>query len=292
MEQTTTNNLAYYYPSWLDAKRAEWQRLHPQRVPEQPRTARTIKIECTNRDVRVRIQGKRPPAVTRTRGNIKALSKASAQRFRLGCRGVGYTMQSCGMLSYPADFPTDGRMIERHKRALFKRIQRRNKKAKFVWVKEFQQRGALHFHFMCTEYIDKHYLARAWYEIVGSGDIKHRKAGTTVEVIRNQNGLSNYFGNYMAKQEQKRIPEAMQAVGRMWGIARSLFYFITYEFQANTKRKWDVIRTIRRAYGAALRARYGHRWKRRKPASGFLAWDGRKVFEMIRAKSQVTSLTA
>jgi hypothetical protein len=290
---TPTTATQYTYPVWLDKAREKWDKAHAVPQKEKPyRTARNITLEYTDRDLRVRIQGEKPKHVTSTRKEIKCYSQASSRRFRHRSRAVGYEMKSCGGLTYPKNFPHDGRLIESHKRALFKRIQRRYPSAKFVWVKELQKRNAVHYHFMCTTFIDKDFLSRAWYEVVGSGDTKHLKAGTSIEPIYCQNGLSNYFGNYMQKQEQKIIPGIINQFGRFWGMSRSLFVQTVITFTANTKPQWDFIRYMRRAYGAALKKHFGHRWKRRNNAAGFLAWGGRDAFEQYRGHFQTSTLTA
>ncbi|MCP4226311.1 MAG: hypothetical protein GY773_23490, partial [Actinomycetia bacterium] len=57
----------------------------------------------------------------------------------------------------------------------------------FFWVREFRHRGAPHFHFAGVfptringERLETR-LSRNWYEIVGSGDARHLKAGTGVD---------------------------------------------------------------------------------------------------------------
>ncbi len=92
------------------------------------------------------------------------------------------------------------------------------------WFVEFQRRGVAHFHCFCTHRLPKDWLARAWYEIVGSGDERHRSAGTRIETIRaGRNGTISYAKKYARKQEQKTLPDMLkdQGFGRFWGIIGS-----------------------------------------------------------------------
>jgi hypothetical protein len=51
-----------------------------------------------------------------------------------------------------------------------------------IWKLELQDRGAPHFHLLIfgLRYLPAALLARRWYEIVGSGDVNHLSAGTSV----------------------------------------------------------------------------------------------------------------
>ena len=86
-----------------------------------------------------------------------------------------------------------------------------------VMVLEFQERGAPHFHLLYNDVeLDKKAVSLAWYRIVDSGDEKHLKAGTSVEHLRNQHAaesyVSKYLHSYMAKFDQKGVPEEYQSV--------------------------------------------------------------------------------
>jgi hypothetical protein len=87
------------------------------------------------------------------------------------------------------------------------------------WFMEFQNRGAMHFHAFTTFKIDKDWLAQAWFEVVGSGDARHRAAGTRVERLRGGKGAcARYAAKYAGKHEQKAIPVGAEGFGRFWGI--------------------------------------------------------------------------
>jgi hypothetical protein len=89
-----------------------------------------------------------------------------------------------------------------------------------VWKLEPQRRGAPHFHlllFGLEEGLSKDWLSRSWYEVVGSGDERHLRAGTRVEGIRSWRGVMSYAAKYLGKLES--LPKDwLGGVGRWWGV--------------------------------------------------------------------------
>ena len=65
-------------------------------------------------------------------------------------------------------------------------------------------------------------LAERWYNIVGSGDEKHLRAGTGIEFIKSKDQLYGYLSNYVKKLDQKTPPAGFENVGRFWGASRSI----------------------------------------------------------------------
>jgi hypothetical protein len=87
------------------------------------------------------------------------------------------------------------------------------------WFFEFQERGAPHFHIFSTHPISKQWLSKTWFEIVGSDDERHLKAGTRVEKFKaGKRGQIAYVTKYAAKLAQKTIPAEFENSGRFWGI--------------------------------------------------------------------------
>ena len=129
-------------------------------------------------------------------------------------------------LTYPAEFPditSEGVFRDVYKRDLDvikKRIQRIWDCSGF-WVLEFQERGAPHYHFVCfgidpsklTKF--QAWLAKAWFDVVGSGSIDHLKAGTSVELPRTPAKARNYIAKYASKNDSK--VEGIYT-GRYWGV--------------------------------------------------------------------------
>lgn len=129
-------------------------------------------------------------------------------------------------LTYPAVWPTDGRVWKRHLTAFGHRLKRKFGEVGFIWKLEAQKRGAPHFHLLVwgvsyTELLS--WASRAWFEVVGSGDVRHLHAGTQVQWIRSWRGVMSYASKYLGKVEA--LPEGLgwEAVGRMWGIRGAEF---------------------------------------------------------------------
>lgn len=100
------------------------------------------------------------------------------------------------------------------------------------WVKEFQKRGAVHFHLVVGWRREPHlvqyrkWVARAWNEIAEPGDTLHWMAGTNVEEVRIEeaDGVRKfvfYVAKYLSKAQQKRLIDResgeLMPTGRMWG---------------------------------------------------------------------------
>lgn len=160
------------------------------------------------------------------RGSIRGFSPSSGARMRRFLRTCSANYTTMGTLTYPFCFPTDGRTCKDHFDTLVKAIRRSvahdpaaSEQFSLFWFLEFQERGAPHFHFFCTCRINKDWLARRWYEIVGSEDPRHLVAGTRIETIRSgRYGTCAYAGKYAAKQDQKVVPANFHNVGRFWGV--------------------------------------------------------------------------
>jgi len=144
-------------------------------------------------------------------------------------------------LTYPGDWrrwcPNPETAIA-HLDAFAKRFARAtDTPLRSVWVREFQQRGAPHFHLLSLfpRYIEgklsQQWLSQVWYEIVGSGDPAHLRAGTRVDYEKSLQGamdpkrIAAYFAAYTGagkdKDYQHRAPEGWTnengSVGSFWG---------------------------------------------------------------------------
>jgi hypothetical protein len=137
-------------------------------------------------------------------------------------------------LTYPEEYPADGRIVKRHWANLRRRLESVGPAG--LWVLEFQRRGAPHIHALSSrlpgrlvnrktgERIDfRSWLSNTWARIVdarnedGEPDLKHLVAGTRVELLREKHAAAAYAAKYASKWEQKEVPEGFQNVGRFWG---------------------------------------------------------------------------
>jgi len=152
------------------------------------------------------------------RGEIRSFSRSSRRRLlrtiaKLDRRYIPLFLT----LTYPAEFPGDYRVWKKHVDTIGKRMVRRWGNVAILWRLEFQKRGAPDLHFLVwgVDYLEMlGWLSKAWFEVVGSGDLKHLVAGTQVAKVRSWRGVSSYVSKYMSKNREVDG----SVVGRRWGI--------------------------------------------------------------------------
>ena len=122
-------------------------------------------------------------------------------------------------LTYPGEWPGDPKVWKKNLDNFLKRLGRHYESAFAIWKLEPQKRGAPHFHLIVfnESFIDKDWLSRAWFEVVGSGDERHLRAGTQVKQMRSWRGVMSYAAKYVGKQIDT-LPPGWESVGRFWGI--------------------------------------------------------------------------
>jgi len=169
------------------------------------------------------------------RGEIAEFSRSSGGRMRKYLRTCRAEYRSMVTLTYPEGLGLDGERCKEDLRRFIQELRRENmrnhnnkggrenhvepEKWGCFWFMEFQARGAIHFHMFCTDYYSYRWIARRWYEIVGSEDKRHEQAGSRIEKIRSGSaGIIKYASKYAVKMEQKTVPEGFGWIGRFWGI--------------------------------------------------------------------------
>ena len=208
------------------------------------------------------------------RGPISHYSKRSIKRLKFLLRNTADMWKGLITLTYPSDFPKDGRLCKKHLDTFLKFLRRRG--VRYIWVLEFQERGAPHYHIFVDRYISKEDIALRWYKIVGSGDEKHLVAGTRVEAIKNKGLVFHYISSYISKLSQKQVPDDFQDVGRFWGASRGILVF--REIYISTGPYTELssyTRKYRRWYSSKCRS-WGFKWKYR--GLGFTMVTGAKLF--------------
>ena len=166
--------------------------------------------------------------------------------------------------------------------ALKKRIQRKWGRFPIVWKLEFQARGAAHWHLLAVikpEMVSqlrefRAWLATAWYEVVGSLQETHRKAGTQVDPVRTWGGVISYAGKYLGKEVPQIVnPETGEVItpGRFWGVWHKDLVPIEWVAVAMAREAlFQVRRVIRRYTGRPPQGRLwtfhayapSHMWER------------------------------
>lgn len=171
------------------------------------------------------------------RGIIKGFSKGSRRRMceRLMSLDWDLLMPTIGginygafiTLTYPDNFSDDREKWKRDLEVLTKRLDRNYPNTRFKWKLELKKRksgenkGKLAPHFHLLAYNEnglnlvefRIWLSQAWYEVVGSTDIKHLSAGTQVKPLYGTVAkLMNYCAKYLGKDFETDFE-----TGRCWG---------------------------------------------------------------------------
>lgn len=124
-------------------------------------------------------------------------------------------------LTLPAAYSMDPVIWQRHFKEMQRRLKRRYPLARWIWRREFQDRGAPHWHLAVwgLVWLDREWLSETWCEICG-GDIDHLAAGTRIEVARNRRAALVYLSKELAKTVQAGCEQMFQrygSIGRSWG---------------------------------------------------------------------------
>jgi len=160
---------------------------------------------------------------------ITGFSHRSGQRMRKYLRACVTKYTHMLTLTYPFSYPSDGKTVKLHLKAFCRWLDRQHEinaqlegstdKFSAFWFLEFQERGAPHFHIFTNFMVDYKAVARKWYEVVGSDDERHLRAGTRTERLKaGRGGTISYASKYAAKACQKVAPEGYENVGRFWGV--------------------------------------------------------------------------
>lgn len=261
------------------------------------------------RDTVLKITGRRagPGNGGAVRGAIRGFTHQSRRRLTHLVRNTNDLWNGFLTVTYPAEFPTDGREVKRHLNALCAWLRR--KKVAYVWIMEFQERGAPHFHFLVAGWLNKSEVAERWTAIVNpvfpSERAKMLSACTRIEGVKNPDHVGGYMGAYMSKLEQKVVPEGFKSVGRFWGASRTVFRLAVEP--GTMKKQWvseplnpkRLYRTQGLYADAARALRICRRWYARHCASGsrgigfkwkwrgqgFILADGAPLFKSLLRQS-------
>ena len=194
------------------------------------------------------------------RASISGFSRSSQQRLRVLTNTLPDTLPLplFVTLTYPKQWPGDAKRWKRDLDVMMKLLSRQMDSPVIIWKLEPQERGAPHFHLAIytEQFMGPRWLARKWYRIVGSGDRKHLRAGTSVERARSRRGSLTYMAKYIGKAFS--APDGWEHVGRYWGVRNRPAGML--------KRVWVPQRSaylIRRALWN-YRASHNRRYKRTK----------------------------
>lgn len=272
-----------------------------------PREACEGRAYAYRRDVILKMTGRRagPGASGAVRGSIRGFTHQSRRRVDHLIRNTNDLWKGFLTLTYPDEFPTNGREVKRHQQIFHKWLRR--KKIAYVWILEFQKRGAPHFHYLLSGWLDKDEVARHWTNAVNpifpSEREKMLKASTRIEAVKNPDQVGGYMGAYMSKLEQKVVPKEYKNVGRFWGASRTIFRVVLelgerkeVREPLNPKKLYRVkglyadasraMRIMRKWYArhrSTGAGGFSFKWKWR--GQGFILKDGASVFASLLRQS-------
>lgn len=175
------------------------------------------------------------------RGKVQTFSLSSRRRLMSWLNALKPEVKPMfTTLTYPDTYlkTSTPKAWKRDLKAFEDRFRRAYPEGAFLWRLEVVDRksgvhvGAIYPHFHLLVFLKgvsvftfRAWVKRAWYEVVGTGDIHHLKAGTEVSFVNSRQGIRAYASKGMAvtlsAELAKQIQtEAGQSVGRWWGISQ------------------------------------------------------------------------
>lgn len=192
------------------------------------------------------------------RGQVSLFSRQSKKRLMnlLGTIERNEKPLFC-TLTYPATFPISSGVWKTHLDKFWKRMIRKFPGASTIWKLEPQKRGAPHYHLLVwgvERLAMKKFISAAWYESVGSGDLKHLHAGTQVEDVQTWRGVMSYASKYMGKIFDMPMMADLgwDNPGRFWGIRgrENLPEVESLDYSGLKEREvWALFRLMRKHAG-------------------------------------------
>lgn len=153
-----------------------------------------------------------------TRHASKMIKRSSRIYQDLVERSDWYGKAYCSFitLTYGRDYPTDTQAKKHLKGAFFSAFrrycQKHNHEVMYTWVAERQKRGAIHFHILTPNYIEKKWINKTWNRIVNNWLESEGKQSQ--KLLPNVIAVHN-AGTYMAKYMSK---EGAKIDGNMWNM--------------------------------------------------------------------------
>jgi len=165
-------------------------------------------------------------APDRTGSELMGFSKKSKSRLRFLAANSADHIQSQFCLTYADDFPNDGKLCKKHLNLFLVNLRYHFPDLKYIWVGEFQTRGAPHFHMFLNLPVtqdNQEIMASLWHKIAGVSQEKHAKFHNHPKnFIPWDMGNGSYLCKYLDKDHQKQIPEGFESFGRWWGNSQNI----------------------------------------------------------------------
>lgn len=185
------------------------------------------------------------------RKKITVVSKRSLAKLALLVRGTSVEFRSLMTLTYGANYPLSGRKAKKDLNHFLVSSKRAFGPYEHIWVLEFQERGAVHFHIATTLYppteLEREIFVRIWQEICTPYSWMYCQLdrvddrllpGQTLltdqavrdvhmtprywEMVKKKDSLHHYFAKYCTKIRQKKVPSWYSDVGRFWAASQGV----------------------------------------------------------------------
>lgn len=166
-----------------------------------------------------------PEPPDRTETKIEHFSKKSRRRLQFVSINNADVLISQFALTYHDKLPKDGKECKKHLNVFLTWLKRNYPDVSYLWILEFQSRGAPHYHLFFTvkpDRIMQYKMAVRWNKITGSGIDHFNFHNHKTNFIEWDMGSGSYLTKYLDKESQKWVPENYENVGRFWGHSRNL----------------------------------------------------------------------
>lgn len=145
------------------------------------------------------------------RGLIVKFTRASQRRLIRKLYSISGLCQHV-VLTYPGTFPCRGDKAKTHLQAFCRWVKRFGIGG--IWVMEFQDRGAPHFHLLLNGWLSEADARRQWLKIIGAPSGFSSSCALRVEPIYDQHRIISY----VAKALSKKVPDGFSAIGNFYGV--------------------------------------------------------------------------
>ena len=185
-------------------------------------------IEVYPATVRIKrpFHGKNPEPPNRAGNEIPGFSENSRRRLRFLAANSADQIATQFCLTYHDFWPVDGREFKRQLNLFLTRVRQKYPQLAYIWIGEFQTRGAPHAHFYSNLPVTPEnwrFLAETWNHIAEPGNQIHRMFHMHHKnFIPWKMGTGSYLCKYLDKTHQKAIPDGFRNFGRWWGNSRNL----------------------------------------------------------------------
>lgn len=204
------------------------------------------------------VLGSKPKELKEIKRNIiDGYSRQSRNRLMKLLFSIDYEKMGLPLfytLTYPAEYPDDPEQWKRDLNTFIKRLERIYPEMVGIWRLEPQIREAPHFSgflWGCDNLSTiegKKLFSKMWFEVVGSGDERHLRAGTGIQKIDKVEGLIYYLSKYISKSEKGGAPQEFNyPVGRYWGVfKRDRLAVSKEEFEIDRNMFFKIRRVIKK----------------------------------------------